>query len=70
MTLDDKINDVNHEIAICEIVFAKRARIGFLNAAVAEFEIAAMQAVLKILKSRRDLFTAGETTEPKRTSSP
>ena len=59
MTLDDKINDVNHEIAIREIVFAKRVRIGFTDPAVAEYEIAAMQAVLQTLKGRRDQLTNG-----------
>ena len=58
MTLDDKINDVNHEIAIREIVFAKRVRLGFLDPAVAEYEITAMQTALKNLKGRRDELTA------------
>ena len=59
VTLDDKINDVNHEIAIREIVFAKRVRLGFLDPAVAEYELAMMEKVLQTLKGRRDQLTAG-----------
>ena len=58
ITLDQKINDVNHEIAIREIVFAKRVRLGFLDPAVAEYEVAMMAKVLQTLKGRLDELTA------------